>query len=127
MYIRPIKTDADYRETLREIEPLMVAEAGTEAGDRIDVMVELVEAYERVHSGWLDQVLFIADAERFQQLTVLLDATLAPSEGLEKLMAVKAPWEARGTQADILQAVPQGARQLRAGAWDEMPAAGNEE
>lgn len=49
MNIRPIKTEVDYRETLREIETLMSAEAGTEAGDRLDVLVTLVEAYERTH------------------------------------------------------------------------------
>lgn len=49
MNIRPIKTEADYRETLREIETLMSAEAGTEAGARLDVLAILVEAYERTH------------------------------------------------------------------------------
>ncbi|NGY05771.1 helix-turn-helix domain-containing protein [Solimonas terrae] len=49
MNIRPIKTEADYRETLREIETLMSADAGTEAGDRLDVLATLVEAYERTH------------------------------------------------------------------------------
>lgn len=49
MNIRPIKTEADYHVTLREIETLMSAEAGTEAGDRLDVLATLVEAYERTH------------------------------------------------------------------------------
>jgi HTH-type transcriptional regulator / antitoxin HigA len=49
MNIRPIKTEADYHTTLREIETLMSAEAGTEAGDRLDVLATLVEAYERTH------------------------------------------------------------------------------
>lgn len=49
MDIRPIKTEADYRETLREIETLMTAEPGTHAGGRLDVLVTLVEAYERKH------------------------------------------------------------------------------
>jgi HTH-type transcriptional regulator/antitoxin HigA len=49
MNIRPIKTEADYRDTLREVETLMSAEAGTEMGDRLDVLVTLVEAYERTH------------------------------------------------------------------------------
>lgn len=49
MNIRPIKTEVDYRETLREIETLMTAEVGTEEGDRLDVLVTLVEAYERTH------------------------------------------------------------------------------
>ncbi|MBL6751887.1 MAG: transcriptional regulator [Nevskia sp.] len=49
MNIRPIKTEADYRNTLREIETLMAAQAGTEEGDRLDVLTTLVEAYERRH------------------------------------------------------------------------------
>ncbi|MCP5424534.1 MAG: transcriptional regulator [Gammaproteobacteria bacterium] len=49
MEIRPIKTEADYEATLKEIESLMSAEAGSPEGDRLDVLVTLVEAYERVH------------------------------------------------------------------------------
>lgn len=49
MNIRPIKSEADYRQTLGEIETLMTATPGTEAGDRLDVLVTLVEAYERAH------------------------------------------------------------------------------
>ncbi len=49
MDIRPIKTDADYEATLAEIEGLMDARANTPEGDRLDVLVTLVEAYERLH------------------------------------------------------------------------------
>jgi HTH-type transcriptional regulator/antitoxin HigA len=49
MDIRPIKTDADYQQTLRVIETLMTAEPGSEAGDRLDVLATLIEAYERTH------------------------------------------------------------------------------
>lgn len=49
MDIRPIKTEADYQATLKEIEGLMSAEADTPDGDRLDVLVTLVEAYERRH------------------------------------------------------------------------------
>jgi HTH-type transcriptional regulator/antitoxin HigA len=49
MDIQPIHTEADYRATLREIETLMTAVAGSPEGDRLDVLVTLVEAYERVH------------------------------------------------------------------------------
>jgi len=48
MDIRPIKSEADYRATLKEIESLMSAEADTPEGDRLDVLVTLVEVYERV-------------------------------------------------------------------------------
>ena len=49
MQIKPIKTAKDYRATLREIEGLMQAKANTPEGDRLDVLVTLVEAYERLH------------------------------------------------------------------------------
>jgi len=49
MEINPIKTDTDYRAALQEIESLMMAEADTPEGDRLDVFVTLVEAYERTH------------------------------------------------------------------------------
>ncbi len=49
MDIRPIKTESDYQATLKEIECLMSAEANSPEGDRLDVLVTLVEAYEREH------------------------------------------------------------------------------
>ena len=49
MDIKPIKTKADYRAVLKEIEVLMSAEAGTPEGERLDVLATLVEAYERKH------------------------------------------------------------------------------
>jgi len=49
MNIKPIKTNADYRAALNEIEPLMMAAPNTPEGERLDVLVTLVEAYERKH------------------------------------------------------------------------------
>ena len=49
MRIRPIKTDADYRDALEEIEGLMDAVPGTSAGDRLEVLTTLVEHYESLH------------------------------------------------------------------------------
>lgn len=49
MEIRPIKTEADYEAALKEIEGLMSADADTPKGDKLDVLVTLVEAYEREH------------------------------------------------------------------------------
>ena len=45
--IKPIKNTRDYRRALREIEGLMHAKRNTPAGDRLDVLVVLVEAWER--------------------------------------------------------------------------------
>jgi HTH-type transcriptional regulator / antitoxin HigA len=49
MQIRPIRTKADYRAALKEIETLMSARADTPEGERLDVLVTLVEAYEKKH------------------------------------------------------------------------------
>lgn len=46
MDIRPIRNDEDHAAALREIEQLWGAETGTAEGDRLDVLVTLVEAYE---------------------------------------------------------------------------------
>jgi len=46
MDIAPIKTRRDYDRTLREIEGLMGAKRNTRRGDRLDVLVTLVEAWE---------------------------------------------------------------------------------
>ncbi len=44
--IKPIKTEADYQQTLSEIETLFDATSDTPEGDRLDVLTTLVEAYE---------------------------------------------------------------------------------
>ncbi len=49
MNIKPIKTDADYREVLKEIEILMMAKPDTPEGEKLDVLTILVEAYEAKH------------------------------------------------------------------------------
>jgi HTH-type transcriptional regulator / antitoxin HigA len=49
MNIVPIKTQRDYRRALKEIEGLMAAKRNTSAGDRLDVLVTLVEAWEQKH------------------------------------------------------------------------------
>src|SRR5271165_5398883 len=46
MEIRPIRTDEDHRAALAEIEACWGAAEGTEAGDRLDVLLALVDAYE---------------------------------------------------------------------------------
>jgi HTH-type transcriptional regulator/antitoxin HigA len=49
MNIKPIKTDADYQAALKEIESLMMAEPDSPEGEKLDVLVTLVEAYEAKH------------------------------------------------------------------------------
>jgi HTH-type transcriptional regulator/antitoxin HigA len=47
--IKPIRTKANYRSALKDIESLMTAKANTPDGDHLDVLATLVEAYERTH------------------------------------------------------------------------------
>ena len=49
MEIKPIRTEADYHIALKEIEKLIESQPGTPDGDRMDVLVTLVEAYEAKH------------------------------------------------------------------------------
>jgi len=46
MNIRPIRTDEDHRAALAEIEVCWGAPEDTEAADKLDVLVALVESYE---------------------------------------------------------------------------------
>ena len=49
MNIKPIKTDADYRAALKEVESIMMAEPNTPEGEKLDILVTLIEAYEHKH------------------------------------------------------------------------------
>lgn len=49
MEIKPIRNEADYQAALIEIDKLMKSQPGTTDGDRMDVLVTLVEAYEANH------------------------------------------------------------------------------
>ena len=64
MEIRPIRTDNDHRAALAEIDANWGAAAGTDAGDRLDVLLALVEAYES--RRWP-----IDDDQRFDPIEVL--------------------------------------------------------
>ena len=46
MDIKPIRTKRDYEAALKAVEKLMDAKRGTPEGDRLDVLVTLIEAYE---------------------------------------------------------------------------------
>jgi HTH-type transcriptional regulator/antitoxin HigA len=57
MNIRPIRTDADHRAALEEIELLWNAPEGSEDNDKLDILVTLVEKFEEgrwpvEHAQW---------------------------------------------------------------------------
>jgi HTH-type transcriptional regulator/antitoxin HigA len=92
--IRPIKTEEDYRVTLREIEALMNAAPNTPEGDRLDVLVTLVEAYERQHFPLdlpdpVEAIKFVMDQ---RELTVKdLEPMIGPSNRVYEILSYKRP------------------------------------
>ncbi len=57
---------------------------------RSDFMIEA--ACSAAQAVVLDQIFFGLNADKFQQFTAMLDAPPNPNPGLERLMAVMAPW-----------------------------------
>jgi uncharacterized protein (DUF1778 family) len=58
--------------------------------NRSDFMLEA--ACDKAQAVLLDQVYFRLDADKLRQFVKLLDAPPARNPGLERLVAVKAPW-----------------------------------
>jgi HTH-type transcriptional regulator/antitoxin HigA len=44
--LKPIRSEADHEKALSEVETLWGAKSGTTAGDRLDVLATLIDAYE---------------------------------------------------------------------------------
>ena len=87
MEIRPIRTDDDHREALREIERLWDYPDDSPENDRLDVLATLVEAYEV--KRWPVRAASAADILRFAvsdmgrsqaELAVVLGSRSAASE-----------------------------------------------
>lgn len=92
MYIRKKEAMRDAAINLRvlpEQRELINYAASLLGKNRSDFMLEA--ACNRARAVVLDQVFFSLDDDRFKQFTAMLDAP-APNPGLERLMAVKAPW-----------------------------------
>ncbi len=70
--IKPIRGEEDHETALAEIESLWEAEPGTPEGDRLDVLVMLVEAYEEEHHPIpapdpIELILHVMDARGLTQ------------------------------------------------------------
>ena len=50
MHPRLIKTEREYRATLRRVDELMDARTGTRQGDELELLATLIEIYEEEHS-----------------------------------------------------------------------------
>ena len=58
--------------------------------NRSDFVLEA--ACDKAQSVLLDQVFFSLEDAKFRAFTAMLDAPVQPNPGLDRLLAVKAPW-----------------------------------
>ncbi|MBR5949883.1 MAG: DUF1778 domain-containing protein [Actinomycetaceae bacterium] len=76
---------------LPEQRSLIDRAAGVLGKTRSDFMLEA--ACDRAKEVVLDQAFFRLDARQYEQFVAMLDAPLEPNPGIERLLAVKAPWD----------------------------------
>ena len=94
MDIRPIKTETDYEVALHEIERLMDAELDTPEGDRLDILVTLVEAYEAKHYPMTGPDPIAAILHRMEALSMTrkdLEPLLGTRRCVSEVLARKRP------------------------------------
>lgn len=89
--VKPIRTEADYEAALEAVERLWGAKSGTSQGDRLDVLVTLIEAYEEEHHPIdppdpVDAILFRMDQMGLtrKDLERILGSRMRVSEVLRK-------------------------------------------
>ena len=94
MDIRPIKTETDCEAALHEIEHLMDAELDTPEGDRLDILVTLVEAYEAKHYPMTGPDPIAAILHRMEALSMTrkdLEPLLGTRRCVSEVLARKRP------------------------------------
>ena len=119
MTIRPIKSEADYRRALREIDRLMDARKNTTEGDRLDVLATLVQAWEEKHHRIdapdpVEAILFAMDQRGLtrRDLESLIGTRARVAEVLNRkrrltLAMIRRLHEALGIPADVLIREPR--------------------
>ena len=70
--LKPIRSEEDYDKAMTLLKTLWGAEAGTPEGDRLDVLVTLIDAYENAHypidlPDPIDAILFRMEQEGLTQ------------------------------------------------------------
>jgi HTH-type transcriptional regulator/antitoxin HigA len=106
MDIRPIKTKRDYEKTLRRIEALITAKAGTDEGDELDILATLVEAYERKHfpieaADPVDAILFRMEQQGLERKD--LEPFIGSRHRVSEILNRK-----RGLSLDMIRRIHRG-------------------
>ena len=85
--IRPIRTEEDYEDRLKQIDLIFDAEPNTPEGDLLEVLVILVEDYERTHYP-------ISKEEILQKKLEM---------AMEALKGISSLWHGRGLAPKVLE------------------------
>jgi HTH-type transcriptional regulator/antitoxin HigA len=114
MKIRPIKTEADHREALAEIEHLMDAAPGTPAGDRLEILTTLVENYKSLREPIeppeaIEALIYHMESRGLKRLDLepYLGSRARVAEVLNRkrkfsIEMIRKPHAGLGTSADVL-------------------------
>jgi HTH-type transcriptional regulator/antitoxin HigA len=112
--VRPIRTEADHRAALAEMERLWGARLGTPDGDRLDVLATLVDAYEADQDPIdppdpIDAILFRVESQglRRRDLETVIGARNVVEDVLERrrplsIAMIRRLHDKLGISADVL-------------------------
>ena len=98
MKIKPIRNDDDLRTTLRRLDAVFQAKAGTPEADEMEILVTLIEAYENRHYPISppDPIEAIKFRMEQQGLTLRdLEAYIGPSGRVSEVLNGKRPLSLR--------------------------------
>ena len=114
MDIKPIKTESDYQKALEEVESLMNAQIDTPEGDKLEILVALIESYEEKYYQILppdpiEAILHEMESQdlSYKDLEPILGSKARVSEILNKkrslsLNMIRKIRESLGISAEIL-------------------------
>lgn len=118
MEIQPIKTKADYKSALLDAEKLWDAKKGTPEGDKLDVLITLIEAWEDTHDpiGFPDPIeAIVFHMEQNGMTRKDLEPFIGPKQRVSDILNRKRPLSLKmirklsrglGIPADVLVQEP---------------------
>ena len=88
--IKPIRNDEDHTAALKEVEALWGAKSGTRDGDRLDVLLILIESFEDQHYPFMPPVPIEAIKFRMEQQGLSrkdLEAIIGPRTRISEVLS----------------------------------------
>ena len=109
--IKPIRSEADYEAALAEVERLWGAPSGTPAGDRLDVLATLIDAYEAEKHPFdppdpIEAIKFRMEQQGLRQadIAAIVGGKNRASRSFRASGLLRSPWCVRFTRSSIFRA-----------------------